>query len=221
MNRDEESPPPLSSLTAALLAAEKRRQPPTAWQRRALWRRVGKSLGPLGGRGWGARLAAVWVGTLLLGGVAVGGVVVVRGWQPPVAQVSTGHPGTPALPAPPRPNVVTAVEVETADPAGAAADGPRRAEPVAPATRSPRRERTLIDDARAALSRGDLFRAEQALHRHAREFPDGLFLEERSALEVFLLVKSGQAEAGKVAATAFRARFPNSVFLDLMTAMER
>jgi hypothetical protein len=73
-------------------------------------------------------------------------------------------------------------------------------------------ERTLLDVARAALSRGEAANAIAAAERHATEFPDGELTEEREAILIRALVQSGSVESARARARRFHARFPQSIF---------
>ncbi len=73
-------------------------------------------------------------------------------------------------------------------------------------------ERALIDVARAALEHGNVDDAFAALGRHARMFPQGALQEERDALRILALSRSGAYGKAQEAAEAFGARYPRSVF---------
>jgi hypothetical protein len=82
-------------------------------------------------------------------------------------------------------------------------------------------ERALLETARAALGRGDFARALTAAQRHERRWPRGQLAEEREALTVRALAASGQVDAARARAGAFRARFPRSIFLPAVDAASR
>ncbi len=48
---------------------------------------------------------------------------------------------------------------------------------------SERAERSLLDHARASLQHGDLEAARRELAKHARQFPAGIYVEERESIE--------------------------------------
>ena len=72
-------------------------------------------------------------------------------------------------------------------------------------------ERTVLDEARAAVARGDGGAALIALEAHRDRYPDGALVEEREALTVLALAKLGRVDEGRAKAARFRARFPASL----------
>ncbi len=74
-------------------------------------------------------------------------------------------------------------------------------------------ERALVERARVALSRHQGTMALDALAEHETTFPRGRLVEEREALRVRALVDAGRRSEAEAKARAFRARWPNSVFL--------
>lgn len=74
-------------------------------------------------------------------------------------------------------------------------------------------ERALVERARVALSRHQGTMALDALAEHEATFPRGRLVEEREALRVRALVDAGRTAEAETKARAFRARWPNSVFL--------
>jgi hypothetical protein len=73
-------------------------------------------------------------------------------------------------------------------------------------------ERTLIEQARTALSREQGATALAALERHARDFPLGELQEERESLQVQALVALERYEQARKAGARFHRRFPRSIF---------
>lgn len=73
-------------------------------------------------------------------------------------------------------------------------------------------ERALVDRARSALSAGQPAAAIDAVDAHAARFPTGRLAEEREALAVQALARSGNTAAAKRRADAFRKAYPNSIF---------
>ena len=57
------------------------------------------------------------------------------------------------------------------------------------------------------------------LAEHAQRFPKSQLAEERAALEIQALVMSGDVARAKTAATAFKARWKNSVFSSVADAV--
>jgi hypothetical protein len=76
---------------------------------------------------------------------------------------------------------------------------------------SPSRERELIESAHAALAKGDTAAALAALDEHARDFAQGVFVEERQALDAIARCKSGDLEQGQVRARTFLDEHPRAV----------
>ena len=74
-------------------------------------------------------------------------------------------------------------------------------------------ELDLLARAHAAYTRNDFPRALALVAEHARRFPNGHLAEEREALRVRSLVRSGRSDDGHRAAAAFTQRFPRSVLL--------
>jgi hypothetical protein len=74
-------------------------------------------------------------------------------------------------------------------------------------------ERRLLEEARAALARGDGRSALAAADRHARTFPAGQLAEERESVRVRALVASGRLDEARARAERFRRRYPQSIFL--------
>ncbi len=85
---------------------------------------------------------------------------------------------------------------------------PANTPPVAAASAS-RREIAQLVRIRALLER-DPARAHRAILASSREFPAGVFAEERAGLDAIALFRSGERQRAKVGATEFIARHPNS-----------
>ncbi|HXX30481.1 MAG TPA: hypothetical protein VEJ89_07170 [Myxococcaceae bacterium] len=77
-------------------------------------------------------------------------------------------------------------------------------------------ERTLLDQARAAIARGRLGEAEAMLARHQQAFPEGRLTEEREALWVRLLVREGHDAEAHRRALQFRQQHPRSIQLPVI-----
>jgi len=89
------------------------------------------------------------------------------------------------------------------------ASAPRRLKRLEDAPSSAELE--LLSRAQAAYSRGELSRALMLIAEHGRRFPNGHLAEEREALRVRSLARSGREEESGRADIAFRQRFPRSV----------
>jgi hypothetical protein len=78
------------------------------------------------------------------------------------------------------------------------------------------RERTLLDMARTALSRGDARGALVSLDTHAREFPRSQLTQEREVLAVQALASANRMPEARQRAALFRAKFPTSPLLPVI-----
>src|SRR6185436_14136722 len=77
----------------------------------------------------------------------------------------------------------------------------------------------LLSPARAAVARGDFAAALPPIGEHARRFSNGRLAEEREALRIKALSGLGRSSEARRAASAFQARFPQSVLLPAVTQM--
>jgi len=118
-------------------------------------------------------------------------------------------------------HVITAVEPASplaAASASAVAPEAPKVEPVRsnhPATiqESYAAELSLLRRAQSAFAAGNFANTLTLAAEHARRFPNGRLAEEREALRVRSLARSGRAEEARRAAAAFATRFPRSVLL--------
>lgn len=78
-------------------------------------------------------------------------------------------------------------------------------------------EEQLLDAARAALQGGNYRESWAAIQEHERRFPHGQLAERREALGVRVLVALGRTEEARRRADAFRARYPDSPFLPMVS----
>ncbi len=74
-----------------------------------------------------------------------------------------------------------------------------------------RRERAVLDPARAALAAGEPARALERANRHLRQFPGGVLSEEREAIAINALVRLSKFDQATRRAAAFRAHYPRSL----------
>ncbi len=74
-------------------------------------------------------------------------------------------------------------------------------------------ERRLLDAARFAAARGDVDSALSSLAEHRARFRQGSLGEERDAMQIHLLVRTGRIEEARSAADRFRTRYPRSLLL--------
>ena len=75
-----------------------------------------------------------------------------------------------------------------------------------------------MDRARTALGRAQSADALAALDAHAARFPHGRLSEEREALAVDALARSGRMDLAVARAARFRAAYPHSVFTGVVDA---
>jgi hypothetical protein len=73
-------------------------------------------------------------------------------------------------------------------------------------------ERSLVEQARSALARGDASSAIAAVDEHKRRFPKGALAEEREVLAIRALLRSGQKDAARQRIDLFLRTYPESVF---------
>jgi outer membrane protein assembly factor BamD (BamD/ComL family) len=77
-------------------------------------------------------------------------------------------------------------------------------------------ERTLLEDARAALQRGDTTAALERLNAHREQFPASGLSEERDALLVREAVRAGSYGEAREWLRAFREHYPESPLLPVL-----
>jgi len=130
----------------------------------------------------------------------------------PVAVSSAPSASEGALPSVP----VGALPGVRPPPAGANDAGPRAGASASDVDLAA--ERALVDRARTALTRGQPASALEALDAHARSYPRGRLGEEREALAVDALARSGQMDAARARAARFHASYPDSVFAGVVNA---
>jgi hypothetical protein len=75
------------------------------------------------------------------------------------------------------------------------------------------RELEILEPARRAFARGDFAAVIRAADEHERAFPLGGLAEERDAMRARALLRQGRGADARLAAAAFRRRFPNSAVL--------
>ncbi|MBX7114933.1 MAG: hypothetical protein K1X64_11455 [Myxococcaceae bacterium] len=73
-------------------------------------------------------------------------------------------------------------------------------------------ERSLLEQARTALSRGNAVDALSALNQHEKKFPRGQMAEERAAMQVLTLKALGRFDEARQRAEVFRAQYPKGLF---------
>ncbi|WP_394842796.1 hypothetical protein LZC95_37710 [Pendulispora brunnea] len=130
----------------------------------------------------------------------------------------TSNPPAPVvLPAPASSNLIGAPA-----PSSSVRVEPETRGSAAPETRDTSgTERALVETARAALARADAPHALVVLERHAHDFPNGSFAEEREALAIQALVKTGDVAAAKTRGDRFRQHYPRSLFMPVVNDATR
>jgi len=146
------------------------------------------------------------------------------------ASEDQARPATGTAPPPAHSGIGPAPAPSAADPVAAPApsgSGAMRVDPETRGSAAPENrdgsgaERALVETARAALARADATQALSVLARHAHDFPNGSFAEEREALAIQALVKTGDAAAAKSRGEHFRQRYPRSLFLPVVNDATR
>jgi len=79
-------------------------------------------------------------------------------------------------------------------------------------------QQALLDQARAALGKGDGPGALELLKTHSHRFPKSVLTEERAALTIKSLVKTGRTVDARARLEAFESRFPRSPLLPSLRA---
>jgi hypothetical protein len=82
-------------------------------------------------------------------------------------------------------------------------------------------ERTLLEDARAALQRGDTTAALEMLTRHEKVFPDSALSEEREALMVREALRAGSYDQARAWLRRMKELYPDSPLLPVLEAAMR
>jgi hypothetical protein len=226
------TPPPLEPLdddVMALIAADRALPPPPPDVEERVWRGVELSatLAASGvaagasGRVWtlktGTLLTTValsmgvgaWLHATLGGAPQPSEVVYVdRPLLVPAPAVTAAEP-TPAPP--PRRDRPTTQRSQARPIPPVVASAAAGVAPQAPAVNSVDAELALLDLARAALLHGDGPSARAAMERHAREFPDGMLVEEAGALHIQALAMTGEAALARERGAQFLRRYPRSM----------
>jgi hypothetical protein len=84
--------------------------------------------------------------------------------------------------------------------------------PSLPAAETLAEEMQVLEDAQAALRRGDSHRALALLAEHAWRFPDGRLAEARDVARILALCQAGQRDGSRSLARRFLAEHPQSPF---------
>lgn len=131
--------------------------------------------------------------------------------RPPVVAPVVVTP--PVVPAPVEPIIPTPVVVD-APPKLLSAKAPPAPAPIRTATPTTTDdEHSLLEQARAALTRGQVDSALTVLAEHQSRFPEGRLAEERTGLQVIALAQSGHQAQARELGALFRAQYPHSLLL--------
>jgi outer membrane protein assembly factor BamD (BamD/ComL family) len=84
-----------------------------------------------------------------------------------------------------------------------------------------REENQQMSDARAAMRRGDAPRALVLLEQVRARFPGGMLVQEREALAIEALARSGRRGDASARAAAFLRAYPTSMFAERVQAFAR
>jgi len=159
--------------------------------------------GPLG-------RAIIHGATFVLGGVAGAGIAasVQHAPAPQVVYVERPAPSPVSAPAIELPSS-TPMAISTSPPKAAGAPS---TEPLSLGPSQLAAERRLLDSARSELVGGEPNHALSLLDAHRARFPKGVLAEERDALTIQALAKSGRNDEARARAQAFREHTPDSLF---------
>lgn len=125
---------------------------------------------------------------------------------PPAAEPELASPSPAPAPVPAKAAVAEAPPSESARAVQVQVPPPAHASQLAA-------ERTLLDEARAAIVQGAPEHAIELLKQHAARFPSAILGEEREAMQVEALAAAGRTAEARARADAFRTQRPNSLFL--------
>jgi hypothetical protein len=208
-----------SELERELLIAGQTQRLPEG-ERRALWAGIALSLPtpplPLPAEpaeGHGLLASYFTKGAVFLAvvaGLGVGlGTWSTKSAAPPVASAAPSLVAAPKAPPPPTIDVARETEPEPASPATSAAV-PRPH--LTPASQL-REESALVLAARAALRSGDAARCLSLLESARQRFPRPALGQEREALTIQALARSGQTQAAQRRAASFVRLYPESPYV--------
>lgn len=138
----------------------------------------------------------------------------------PAPSVQRVEPAAPAAPAAHQPEPAPRESEPSAKALPTNATVAQPATGSSPSARSSRREIAQLVRIRALLER-DPAAAYRLADQSEREFPRGVLSEERQALQVLALAKSGSTEAAERKARAFFARYPQSPMRERLEAALR
>jgi len=235
-HEDDQRLTPLAPEAQQILNAERRRQAPAGAQDRVR-ARLGVTLG-LGLPGTPAEAASTSstaaagaassggvaikvVGSVVMASLLLGGVMTQRTRtvsERPAAPRAVMFAPLAAAPAAP-------VSHATPHQAAARMAPPRRVQTSIKRAASPRRvedslqdERAILDGARAHLAERHWDSALQSLEQHHRAHANGQLSQERDAMVIMVLHRTGQTVEARLKMEDFRRQHPNSIFLPGVSA---
>lgn len=136
---------------------------------------------------------------------------------PPAAKASAVDP--PRVPDPPPPTAATTPDPPRAEPPKPRSVRRQPAPPLTPETQPPRiGEIELLKRVRQRLP-GDPRGALEVLAQHERDYPAGIFAEEREVLAIEALWRTGHTEPARQRLQMLRARYPKSVYRERLEAL--
>jgi len=236
---------PLSSELDDLLQAERTRPSISEETRGRLYSRVAASVAVVGLVGAGAaaahgsgatstigsflaRKVTIGIASFFLGGLAGAGVHAYATRAPDVKDAKDAK--VVAVQGPSAPAVVTAVSPSVA-PTTTTEITPVVSVPAVPSATAVaavansigkpstlKAEDDLLSVARTALKTGDAAGALVVVDDHAKRFPNGQLSQEREALAVQALAKSGRSDEARVRGDRFKKSFPGSLYLPVVEA---
>jgi hypothetical protein len=178
-------------------------------------------VGGAGAAGGGSILSAVLIGAgsavVCIAAYAVVTPSTPEPSPPPPMVAPSSEPGL--APSPPSPPVARPTPGEPAAAASPSADPSadrrapaeaRAADPAAERETLLREESRLVGEARAALRRGDAAAALGMLDQIRERFPGGVLAQEREALSIEALARSGRRDEAAARAAAFVKAYPAS-----------
>ncbi len=92
---------------------------------------------------------------------------------------------------------------------------------LAPSSASLAEQQALLDRARASLGRNDGRAALETLRLHAERFPESVLTEERDALTIKALVRTGAGAEARARLASFELKFPRSPLLPSLRSITR
>lgn len=141
-----------------------------------------------------------------------------RGAAKPAISRDAPHAAVPVVAAPVTPPAAAPVLRQPPAPQAARSVRSSRSAPAAASQPAPERELSLLQRSQAALD-GDPAAALAHAERHARDYPEGVFAQEREMLAIEALLKLRDKRAAVARAARFVRRFPDSAHVRRVRAL--